>query len=248
MTGTEREGRVGLVTGGASGIGAACAGQLARAGVRVVVADLRLDAARATAATVDGVAVQVDVSQPDSVGSMVAHVRDRFGRLDIAVNNAGVGVPSKKRIADMSDDDWHTVTAVNLDGVFHCLRAELPLMLRAPSGGSIVNVASVMGAVGTIGGAAYVAAKHAVVGLTRTAALEYAADGIRVNAVGPGFVDTPLLGHQDAALRERTAAAHPVGRLATAEEIAAVVCFLASPASSFVTGAFYLADGGYTAV
>ncbi|MCW2583832.1 MAG: NAD(P)-dependent dehydrogenase, short-chain alcohol dehydrogenase family [Klenkia sp.] len=248
MTHGALTGRVALVTGGGSGIGAACARQLAAAGAQVVVADLRREAAEETAAAVGGTALRVDVSDPGSVGAMVEEVRSRFGRLDVAINNAGVGVPAKKLVADMSDDDWRRVTSVNLDGVFHCLRAEVPLMLDSPRGASIVNVASVMGTVAAVGAAAYVASKHAVVGLTKSAALDYASAGIRVNAVGPGFVDTPLLDHQDVAQRDRTAAAHPVGRLGTADEVASVISFLASPAAAFITGAFHLVDGGYTAV
>jgi NAD(P)-dependent dehydrogenase (short-subunit alcohol dehydrogenase family) len=235
------------VTGGASGIGAACARTLATRGATVVVADLSEAEAAAVADTLPGgLGVHVDVGEPSSVSAMVARAVAAYGRLDVAVNNAGVGVPVRLPVAEMHLRDWRRVMTVNLDGVFHCLQAEIPAML-ASGGGAVVNIASVMGAVGTTGAAAYVAAKHGVVGLTRAAALEYAGQGIRVNCVGPGFVDTPLLQHHDAADRERIAQLHPLGRLGTAEEIAAVVAFLSSPAAAFVTGAYYLADGGYTA-
>lgn len=212
-----------------------------------MVADRDISGATTVANELQGTAVEVDVTDSASVNAMVSAAVAISGRLDIAINNAGVGVPVKKPVGEMDVADWHRVMSVNADGTFYCLNAELAVMGPAGSG-AIVNVASVMGAVGTAGGAAYVASKHAVVGLTKAAAVDHAAQGIRVNAVGPGFVDTPLLSHQDASLRAKVERAHPVGRLATADEIAAVIEFLVSDTASFVTGAYYLADGGYTAV
>lgn len=239
--GKEFSGKIALITGGSSGIGAACAAYLRARGAITVVADLNVQDV-----TGADLSIPVDVTDPEQVDQMVAKTVAEFGRLDIAINNAGIGVPNKKPLAEMSNQDWRQVMAVNIDGIFYSMRAEIPAMLE--SGGAIVNLASVMGVVSAAESAAYVASKHAVVGITKAAAVDYAKAGIRVNAVGPGFVDTPLLAHQNAETRARTVAAHPMGRLATAEEIAAVVGFLASPAASFVTGSYYLADGGYTTV
>jgi 2-dehydro-3-deoxy-L-rhamnonate dehydrogenase (NAD+) len=243
---TDFDGQVALVTGGGSGIGAACARHLAGRGARVAVADLDLTAAEKLAADLAGaVAFEVDVRDPAQVRRTVDAVVGRLGGLHVAINNAGV---SRARVPlhETTLADWELVRSVNYDGVFHCLQQEFRVMIAA-GGGAIVNVSSVMGVVGTRGAAAYVASKHGVIGLTKAAAIDGTEHGIRVNAVGPGFVDTPLL---KATTRERIGAIeaeHLVGRLGTADEIAAVVGFLASPAASFLTGAFYPADGGYTA-
>ncbi|MFN5511098.1 MAG: SDR family NAD(P)-dependent oxidoreductase, partial [Burkholderiales bacterium] len=196
--------------------------------------------------------VAVDVADPASVQAMVQATRARFGRLDIAINNAGIsgadGSGIRRATADVLPETWRRVLAVNLDGVFHCMQAQIPVMLEG-GGGSIVNIASILGSVGFAHSAAYTASKHAVVGLTRVAALEYSARGIRVNAIGPGFIETAMtapIRSQDAS-RDMLIANHPIGRLGQPEEIAHLALFLSSPAASFITGAYYVDDGGYTA-
>ncbi len=250
MAASELEGRVALVTGAGSGIGAACAQVLAGLGALVVVADLSSEAAGRVAASLEeagghAVACTVDVTDPQAVGAMVDDVVRETGRLE-AVNNAGVAVPMTP-VADLTDEQWRHVISVNIDGVFYCLRAEIRVM-RARGGGSIVNMSSVLGKLARPGTAAYTATKHAVVGLTRGAAVDHAADGVRVNAVGPGFIRTPLLeGRHTTEALESVTARWPMRRLGTPDEVAHTVAWLAGDASSFVTGAYFPVDGGYLA-
>jgi len=238
--------RVALVTGGGAGIGAACVRALAEAGARVLVVDYDAAAARSVADEVGGAALAADVTDPEACGSMVAAAVDAFGRLDVAVNNAGVAPARLVPTAEIDVDDWRRVLATNLDGVFYSMRAELPL-LRQNGGGSIVNMASALAVVGSKGTAAYVASKHGVLGLTRAAALEYGPEGIRVNAVGPGTTETALTRDVLARAPEEYLARYPLGRVAVPDDIAPLVVFLASDASAFCTGGWYAVDGGWTA-
>jgi NAD(P)-dependent dehydrogenase (short-subunit alcohol dehydrogenase family) len=232
-------GRIALVTGGASGIGAATVELLRERGATVVVADL---------AGGDGVEV-VDVTDGPAVDALVEQVLAEHGRLDLAANVAGTS-GTYAAVAETADDDWHRTIRINLDGVFWCLRAELRAML-AGGGGSIVNVASGAGLMGVPGMAAYSASKHAVIGLTRSAAMEVARDGIRVNAVCPGSVRTPMLRGfvgGDEELLEKMGRRSPMGRLGEPDEIAEAIVWLLSDAARFVTGDTLRPDGGVAAV
>lgn len=246
------EGASVLVTGGGSGIGEATALMLADMRARVAVIDRDGAAAERVASAArdrgaDAIALACDVADRASVDESVDAVVARFGRLDAAVNNAGTGLPPTKT-ADIADDDWRRVMGVNLDGVFFCMRAELRHMIPQRSG-AIVNVASILGAVGSdAGSSAYTASKHAVVGLTKNAALEYAPEGVRVNAVGPGYIATPMVDRMlDPEIRDRRERETPLGRLGTPEETAAAIVWLCSPAASFVTGSYHAVDGGHLA-
>ena len=245
------DGKIGLVTGAASGIGAAVARTLARRGAKVLVADIDGAGAEAVAAAIaaDGGIARAhvaNVANADEVHTMVEEAVRIFGGLHLAVNNAGIGGPAAPT-GEYPIEGWHEVIRTNLDSVFFGLRYELPAIL-ASGGGAIVNMASILGTVGFANSPAYVAAKHGIVGLTKSAAIEYAERGVRINTVGPGFIDTPLLSRNlDEAALGFVRGLHPVGRLGTADEVAALTVFLLSDAASFITGSYHLVDGGYTA-
>ncbi|MBK3387384.1 SDR family NAD(P)-dependent oxidoreductase [Streptomyces sp. DEF1AK] len=246
----EFAGRTALVTGAASGIGLATARRLGQGGARVVIADYNAEGAASAAAalrdeSVEASAVTVDVTDPASVEAAVRFAQDTYGALHLAVNNAGIGGESAPT-GDYDIDVWNRVVRTNLDGVFYSMRYEIPALLAA-GGGAIVNTASILGSVGFAGSPAYVAAKHGVVGLTKTAATEYAAQGVRINAVGPGFIDTPLLQGMDKQAYDGLVQLHPAGRLGRSEEVAEVIAFLLSDRASFVHGSYPLVDGAYTA-
>jgi NAD(P)-dependent dehydrogenase (short-subunit alcohol dehydrogenase family) len=245
------DGKVAIVTGGGSGIGAAICRELAARGAAVVVADRDTGGAEAVTAEIRGAGdtaevFAIDVARPEENERLVAFARERFGGLHCAVNNAGIGGALAKT-ADYGLEDWASVIAINLSGAFYGLKYQIPAMI-AGGGGAIVNMGSILGSVGFANAPAYVAAKHGLVGLTKTAAIEYAAEGVRINAVGPGFIATPMVTKGlDAAALEAVKGLHPVGRLGTPEEVSGLTCFLLSDRATFVTGSYHLVDGGYTA-
>lgn len=246
----EFEGKTAMVTGAGSGIGAEIARRLGAEGARIVVADINEAAAREVAEEIEdaggtAVSVQQDVADPDSVMQSVEFAIERFGGLDLAVNNAGIG-GGDAPTAEYSLEDWDKVIAINLSGVFYGLKYQVPAILRS-GGGSIVNMASILGSVGTPNFAGYVAAKHGVIGLTKTTAVEYSAQGVRVNAIGPGYIDTPLLNSLDKDVYEGLVDLHPIGRLGRPEEVAELALFLLSDRASFISGSYHVVDGAYTA-
>jgi NAD(P)-dependent dehydrogenase (short-subunit alcohol dehydrogenase family) len=247
-------GKVGLVTGAGSGIGRATALLMASHGAKVVVSDVADDHGAETVKLIEAAGgtaafVHADVSDQAQTEAMVRFAVDTYGALHLAVNNAGIGGPAAV-MGDYPADGWDKVISINLTGVFLCMRAELPAMVAA-GGGSIVNISSILGFVGFAQSCAYVAAKHGVIGLTQNAALEYAAQHVRVNSIHPGFIDTPLVAaagmEKGGDVWNLIASKHAMDRWGKVEEVAAPVVWLLSDEASFVTGSQYVVDGGYLA-
>jgi NAD(P)-dependent dehydrogenase (short-subunit alcohol dehydrogenase family) len=247
------EGKVALVTGGSSGIGRATSLAFASEGAKVVVDDIKAEGGEETVRLIrsaggEAIFAKADVSKAAEVEAMVQKAIEAYGRLDCAFNNAGVGEPLK-RLSKTSEENWDRVMATNLKGVYLCMKYELPVMFKQGKG-AIVNTASLAGLKGLPGQAAYVASKHGVVGLTKSAAIEYATSGIRINAVCPGVIDTPLIAPN---MKDRPQVQkayidmEPIGRLGKPEEIAAAVLWLCSDEASFVVGSVFPVDGGVVA-
>ncbi len=247
------ENKVAIITGAASGIGKSTALLFAKEGAKVVVSDINEENGNKVvdeikAAGGDAIFVKADTSSPEDNENLVKETIIAFGKLDIAVNNAGIGGESNK-VGDMSVEGWKKVVDINLSGVFYGMKYQIPEMVKNGSG-SIINIASILGQAGFANSAGYVAAKHGVVGLTKSAAWEYAPDKVRINAVGPGFVYSGMVS-EEAMGKEALnflETKHAFGRLGEPEEIAAMLLFLASDDASFVTGSYYPVDGGYLAV
>ena len=240
-------GRVAVVTGGASGIGLATVRRLASEGARIVVADLNADAGKRTADEVSGLFVATDVTDPDAVGRLFAAAHETYGSVDIAFNNAGISPPDDDSILDTGLDAWRRVQEVNLTSVYLCCKAAIPYM-RAQGKGSIINTASFVAVMGAATSQiSYSASKGGVLSMSRELGVQFAREGIRVNALCPGPVNTPLLQElfaKDAERAQRRLVHVPMGRFAEPEEIAAAVAFLASDDSSFITASTFLVDGG----
>jgi NAD(P)-dependent dehydrogenase (short-subunit alcohol dehydrogenase family) len=252
-TRTELQGKVALVTGGTSGIGRETAVLFAKSGAKVVVAGRRGPEGEETielirAAGGDSLFVKTDVSKASEVETLIKRAVEKFGRVDIAFNNAGiegVWVP----IVRQSEEDWDQIIAINLKGVWLCLKHEIRQMLKQGAGGAIVNMGSVTGLIGSVGAAAYSASKHGVIGLTKSAALENAKSGIRVNAVCPGFTETPMAERifRVPQIHKHVLSCHPIGRLGRPMEIAEAVLWMCSDRASFMTGETLVLDGGFLA-
>lgn len=244
----ELKGKSALVTGAAMGIGRGIAERLAAEGAQVLLCDVVDDLGRQTVATIEAAGGRVaymhlDVTDPEANVAAVAHAESLFGGLDVAVNNAGISGEFRKA-AEHTSETWRQVIDINLSGVFYGVRAQIPAMLRR-GGGSIINISSILGQVGHVDLAPYVAAKHGVVGLTRTVALDYGREKVRCNAVGPAFIRTRLIDNVPEEGRRGLAELHALGRLGEVNEVAELVSFLASDRASFLTGNYYAADGGY---
>ena len=244
------EGKTAIITGASSGIGKSTALLFAEEGAKIVITDLNAEGGKNVVKEIESkggeaIFVKVDTSNPEDSKKSVEQTVAKFGKLDIAVNNAGISGPMQS-IGEYDINAWNKVISINLSGVFYGMRYQIPAMLKNGSG-SIINIASIMGSVATAGLSAYVTSKHGVAGLTKAGAIEYSKQGIRINAVGPGYIETPILNVLEKEQRDALAGLHPIGRLGEPEEVAELILWLASDKSSFVTGAYYPVDGGYLA-
>ncbi len=244
------EEKVALITGAGSGIGREASLLFAREGAKVIASDIDEKGGNETVSLIEksgGVVsfFKTDVSNPEEQEALVKAAIQKYGELHIAFNNAGIVGPLGP-VAEISIREWDRVISVNLSGVFYGMHFQIPAIIQS-GGGSIVNTASIMGAIAAPDQSGYNTAKHGVVGLTKTAALEYSRKNIRINAVGPGYINTPLLDFLDEKTMRRLTELHPIGRLGTAKEVAELVMWLSSDKASFVTGAYYPIDGGYLA-
>lgn len=245
--------KVALVTGAASGLGEGIARDLAARGAKVVATDINLEGVERVVADIEqaggqAVAMQMDSASRDENRKAVELAVEKFGALHLAVNNAGIG-GAQAPVGEMDLDEWDRVIAINLNGVAYGNRYQIEQFLRQdPAECAIVNMASIHGTVAALGNSAYTAAKHGVVGLTKNAAAEYGEQGIRINAVGPGYIRTPLLDQLPQEAFDLLASKHSLGRLGETPEVVSLVTFLLSDQASFITGGYYLVDGGYTAV
>lgn len=249
---TEFEGKVAIVSGGGSGIGAETARILARGGASVVLSDVSLQAAEGVAEEITkaggtAIAFRADVAKEEDAAATVDYARETFGALHLAFNNAGI-VGAEKHVGELSSEEWRRVIDINLNGVFYGLRYQIPAILKA-GGGAIVNTSSIAGLAGIANLGAYCASKHGVAGLTKSASIEYASQGVRINSVHPGYILTPLIAQwTNTDLKSSLEQLHPIGRLGEPREVAEVVCFLLSDKASFVSGSQIVVDGGYLSV